>query len=76
MIDHVVAGQMAEGSVPGVAFNRESDRSPGSDGGRRRHPEPMTLRATHIFHNEDGDWRLVHRHADFAPVDQSAGKLD
>jgi ketosteroid isomerase-like protein len=43
------------------------------DGGE---PQPMTIRVTHIFRNEDGDWRLVHRHADFAPIDQSAGKLD
>jgi ketosteroid isomerase-like protein len=42
------------------------------DGGA---PQPMTIRVTHIFRNEDGEWRLVHRHGDFAPLDQSAGKL-
>jgi ketosteroid isomerase-like protein len=26
-----------------------------------------TLRATHVFRREDGDWRTVHRHADFPP---------
>lgn len=43
------------------------------DGGA---PQPMTIRVTHILRNECGDWRLVHRHGDFAPLDQSAGKLD
>jgi ketosteroid isomerase-like protein len=27
-------------------------------------PVAMALRVTHIFHNEDGQWKLVHRHAD------------
>jgi ketosteroid isomerase-like protein len=35
---------------------------------------PMTrqrLRVTQIYRREDGEWRLVHRHGDFAPADQS-----
>jgi ketosteroid isomerase-like protein len=35
---------------------------------------PMTrqrLRVTQIYRREDGQWRLVHRHGDFAPADQS-----
>jgi len=43
------------------------------DGGQ---PRPMSIRVTHIYRKEAGDWRLVHRHGDFAPIDQSAGKLD
>jgi ketosteroid isomerase-like protein len=27
-------------------------------------PQPMVLRVTHVFRNEDGKWKLVHRHAD------------
>ena len=30
--------------------------------------EPVTLRVTHIYHRENGDWRLVHRHADNFPL--------
>ena len=37
------------------------------DGGELR---PMTLRVTHVLRRIDGDWRLVHRHADFPPADQ------
>jgi ketosteroid isomerase-like protein len=37
------------------------------DGGPER---PMTIRVTHVFRRVDGDWRLVHRHADFPPRDQ------
>jgi ketosteroid isomerase-like protein len=33
-------------------------------------PTPMTIRVTHILKRVDGDWRLVHRHADFPPRDQ------
>ena len=29
--------------------------------------EPNTLRVTHIYRRENGDWRLVHRHGDPGP---------
>ncbi|MDQ3988229.1 MAG: nuclear transport factor 2 family protein [Actinomycetota bacterium] len=35
-----------------------------------RAPQPMTLRVTQIYRRIDGNWRLVHRHADFPPPDQ------
>lgn len=34
---------------------------------------PMRLRVTHIYRRENGEWLLVHRHADFTPLDQSPG---
>jgi ketosteroid isomerase-like protein len=38
------------------------------DGGPMIH---QRLRVTQIYRREDGEWRLVHRHGDFAPADQS-----
>jgi ketosteroid isomerase-like protein len=32
--------------------------------------KPMTIRVTHIYRRIDGEWRLIHRHADFPPPDQ------
>ena len=29
------------------------------------------LRVTQIYRRENGEWRLIHRHGDFAPADQS-----
>jgi ketosteroid isomerase-like protein len=42
------------------------------DGGE---PKPLVVRVTHVYRREAGAWKLVHRHGDFAPSDQSAGKL-
>ena len=47
-----------------VGFERGTVRV---DGGE---PQLMTIRATHIYRRVDGEWRLVHRHADFPPPDQ------
>jgi ketosteroid isomerase-like protein len=32
-------------------------------------PAPMTIRVTHVLRRVEGEWRLVHRHADFPPRD-------
>jgi ketosteroid isomerase-like protein len=32
-------------------------------------PAPMTLRVTHVLRRVGGEWRLVHRHADYPPTD-------
>ena len=31
---------------------------------------PNTLRVTHVYRRENGEWRIVHRHGDHLPVDQ------
>ena len=33
--------------------------------------EPVTLRVTHVYRREDGAWKIVHRHGDLAPEDES-----
>jgi ketosteroid isomerase-like protein len=33
--------------------------------------EPITVRVTHVYRRENGEWRIVHRHGDLAPVDES-----
>jgi ketosteroid isomerase-like protein len=38
------------------------ERFTGSIAGRA--VEPVTVRATHVYRREDGDWKVVHRHAD------------
>jgi ketosteroid isomerase-like protein len=32
---------------------------------------PLTRRVTHLYRREDGEWKIVHRHADRPPTDQS-----
>ncbi len=38
-----------------------------ADGGKK----PWTVRVTHAYRREDGEWKIVHRHGDLAPVDES-----
>ena len=33
--------------------------------------QPYTLRVTQVYRHEDGEWKVVHRHGDSVPVDQS-----
>jgi ketosteroid isomerase-like protein len=35
-------------------------------------PKPYVLRATTIFRREDGEWKVVHRHADALSADSEA----
>jgi ketosteroid isomerase-like protein len=32
--------------------------------------ESTTLRVTHVYRRENGEWKVVHRHADPPPIDQ------
>jgi ketosteroid isomerase-like protein len=34
--------------------------------------DPYVLRVTHVYRREDGEWKIVHRHADTPPADQTA----
>jgi len=34
---------------------------------RGRPAEPYTLRVTHVYRREQGEWRVVHRHGDAVP---------
>jgi ketosteroid isomerase-like protein len=31
---------------------------------------PLTLRVTHVYRREDGEWKIVHRHGDAPPTGQ------
>jgi ketosteroid isomerase-like protein len=31
----------------------------------------MTVRVTHVYRRENGEWKIVHRHGDSVPVDES-----
>ena len=34
-------------------------------------PRSNTLRVTHVYRRENGEWKIVHRHGDRPPVDES-----
>ncbi len=36
--------------------------------------ESTVLRVTHVYRRENGEWKIVHRHGDILPVDQSPPK--
>jgi ketosteroid isomerase-like protein len=53
-----------------MAFMAEVERIAANIGG---HPDaPVSLRCTSVFRREDGEWRLVHRHADPITTPQAA----
>lgn len=33
--------------------------------------KPWTVRVTHVYRREEGEWKIIHRHGDLAPVDES-----
>ena len=35
-------------------------------------PRTYTLRVTHVYRREDGQWRIVHRHGDMPPAEDGA----
>ena len=56
----------------GFAASVEVEDYPNSDEGQE-----MRLRVTHVYRNEDGRWKLLHRHAErLTPVDETLPTLD
>jgi ketosteroid isomerase-like protein len=55
-----------------MAYTLGFERFNGSIAGRP--VEPVTVRVTHIYRREDGEWKIVHRHADNPP--QGADERD
>jgi ketosteroid isomerase-like protein len=48
-----------------MAYAVGVERFNGSIDGRR--VEPVTVRSTHIYRREQGEWKIVHRHGDNPP---------
>jgi ketosteroid isomerase-like protein len=63
----VVAADVGEDFAYLLAIERTTASVAGSE------PTSYVLRSTTIFRREDGEWKIVHRHAD--PVDDSAELL-
>ena len=60
---------IAAGASGDIAYTVGFERNAQStDGGPVR---PNELRVTHVDRREDGEWKIVHRHADYPPADQS-----
>jgi ketosteroid isomerase-like protein len=57
---------IAAGASGDLAYTVGYERNRATVDGR---PRVYTLRATHVYRREDGQWRIVHRHADVPPVD-------
>ena len=62
---------IAKVAAADMAFIAEVERIVAKIGGR---PDatPVSLRCTSVFRREDGEWRLVHRHADPITAPQAA----
>jgi ketosteroid isomerase-like protein len=63
----VLAADVGEDLAYLLAIERTTASVSGSE------PKPYILRSTTIFRREDGEWKIVHRHAD--PLDDSAELL-
>ncbi len=59
----------AAGVSGDLAYTVGYERFNGSINGRP--VAPVTVRVTHVYRREDGEWKVVHRHGDSVPVDQS-----
>ena len=62
-VEHTVIASSGD-----IAYTVGFERSHRSvDGGP---PHDSALRVTHVYRRIDGNWKLMHRHADFPPPDQ------
>ncbi len=55
---------IAAGAIGDMAYMAGYEHNEVVVNGKRRR---YTLRATHVYRREDGEWHTVHRHADFPP---------
>jgi ketosteroid isomerase-like protein len=39
-------------------------------------PRTYVLRSTHVYRREDGEWKIVHRHADAPPAQPDEGEIE
>ncbi len=56
---------VAAGASGDLAYTVAYEHTTASVEGRP--PAAYTLRVTHVYRREDGDWRVVHRHGDRVP---------
>jgi ketosteroid isomerase-like protein len=60
---------VAAGASGDLAYTVGFERADLSvDGGP---PHSTKLRVTHVYRREAGEWKIVHRHGDYVPVDES-----
>lgn len=64
---------VAAGASGDLAYTVGYERSTRSFGNP---PVQTTLRATHVYRRENGEWKIVHRHGDPVIVDQSTPAED
>jgi ketosteroid isomerase-like protein len=68
--DFEILQMAADGDIAyWVGFQRASARLKG-----QAEPVPFNLRVTEIFRRENGDWKLVHRHADVLKAESKEQK--
>jgi ketosteroid isomerase-like protein len=60
---------VAAGVSGDLAYTAGYERSTHSVNGAP--PQSNVLRVTHVYRRENGEWKIIHRHADYPPVDQS-----
>jgi ketosteroid isomerase-like protein len=61
---------LAAGASGDIAYTVGFERADLSvDGGP---PQSTRLRVTHVYRREGGEWKIVHRHGDYVPLDEES----